>query len=61
MRVMLSPTERKASPIPVSSDRYVKELDGIRAVAIAIVLVRPLQATAGRNSWRFWRYVVLLF
>ena len=30
--------DRKAGSIPVASDRYVKELDGIRAIAIGIVV-----------------------
>ena len=37
MRV-ISNTDGKGDSIPVASDRYVKELDGIRAIAIGIVV-----------------------
>lgn len=38
MRVTSISTDSRASSIPGSSDRYVSELDGLRAVAIGIVL-----------------------
>jgi peptidoglycan/LPS O-acetylase OafA/YrhL/glycosyltransferase involved in cell wall biosynthesis len=38
MRVTPSSVDGKGSSVPASSDRYVKELDGLRAVAIGIVL-----------------------
>ena len=38
MIVTPSSTDSPASSIPVSSNRYVKELDGLRAIAIGIVV-----------------------
>jgi peptidoglycan/LPS O-acetylase OafA/YrhL len=45
MKVKSSPTDRSVGSIPVASDRYVKELDGIRAIAISIVVCAHYQLT----------------
>ena len=38
MRALSEPAGGRVSSIPVSSDKYVRELDGVRAIAIIIVL-----------------------
>ena len=43
LRVKASSTDSDGGYIPVASDRYVKELDGIRAVAIGIVVCAHYQ------------------
>ena len=43
MSLKSSPTDGNGGSIPVASDRYVKELDGIRAIAIGIVVCAHYQ------------------
>ena len=44
--------------VPTASDRYVRELDGIRAIAVCFVVFAHYQLTALR-SWRIWCNIVL--
>lgn len=43
MSLKSSPTDGNGASIPVASDRYVRELDGIRAIAIGIVVCTHYQ------------------